>query len=50
MDIITELYIIKYSTYTRVGETDGYQYDVIFIIVIFLKCRMWRVMISPRKQ
>ena len=26
-------YIIKYSTYTGVGETDGYRYDIIFILV-----------------
>ena len=26
-------YIIKYSTYPGVGETDGYRYDVIFILV-----------------
>jgi len=26
-------YIIKYSTYTGVGESGGYQYDVIFIMV-----------------
>jgi len=26
-------YIIKYSTYTGVGKTDGYRYDVIFIMV-----------------
>ena len=25
--------IIKYSTYTGVGKTDGYQYDVTFIMV-----------------
>ena len=43
------IYIIKYSTYTGVGETDGNCYDVIFIMVIFLKCRVGRVMISPRK-
>ena len=34
------IYIIKYSTYTGVGETDGNRYDVIFIMVIFLKCRV----------
>ena len=28
------IYIIKYSTYIGVGETDGYQYDVIFIMVV----------------
>ena len=28
------IYIIKYSTYTGVGETDGYRYDVIFIMVV----------------
>ena len=33
MDIITGQYIIKYSTYTGVGETDRYRYDVIFIMV-----------------
>jgi len=63
------IYIIKYSTYTRVGETNGYWYDVIFILVDisevlygarngkspkavawYLKCRVGRVMISPRKQ
>ena len=27
------IYIIKYSTYTGVGETDRYRYDVIFIMV-----------------
>ena len=27
------IYIIKYSTYTGVGETDEYRYDVIFIMV-----------------
>jgi len=27
------IYIIKYSTYTGVGKTDGYRYDVIFIMV-----------------
>ena len=27
------IYIIKYSTYTRVGETDGYRFNVIFILV-----------------
>ena len=27
------IYIIKYSTYTGVGGTDGYRYDVIFIMV-----------------
>ena len=32
MDIITG-YIIKYSTYTRIEETNGYRYDVIFIMV-----------------
>jgi len=26
-------YIIKYSTYTGVGKTDGYRYNVIFIMV-----------------
>jgi len=31
--IITEQSIIKYSTYTGVGKTDGYQYGIIFIIV-----------------
>ena len=44
------IYIIKYSTYTGVGETDINRYDVIFIMVIFLKCRVGRIMISPRKQ
>ena len=43
-------YIIKYSIYTGVGETDGNRYDVIFIIVTFLKCRVGRIMISHRKQ
>ena len=33
MDIIIGLYIINHSTYTGVGETDGYRYDVIFIMV-----------------
>jgi len=33
MDIITGQYIIKYLTYTGVGETDGYRYDVIFIMM-----------------
>ena len=33
MDIITGQSIIKYSTYTGVGETDGYWYDIIFIMV-----------------
>ena len=52
VDIITGKYIykIKYSTYTGVGETDGNRYDVIFIMVIFLKCHVVRVMISPQKQ
>jgi len=27
------IYIIKYSPYTGMGETDGYLYDVIFIMV-----------------
>jgi len=27
------VYIIKYSTYTGIGKTDGYRYDVIFIMV-----------------
>ena len=27
------IYIIKYSTYTGVGETDGYWHDIIFIMV-----------------
>jgi len=44
------IYIMKYSTYPRAGETDGYRYDVIFIMVIFLKCHVGRIMISPRKQ
>ena len=48
--ILNNIYKIKYSTYTGVGETDGYRYDVIFIMVIFLKCRVGRVIISPRKQ
>ena len=34
MDIITGQSIIKYSTYTGVGETDGYRYDVIFRMVV----------------
>jgi len=25
--------IIKYSTYTGAGETDGHRYDIIFIMV-----------------
>ena len=29
----THTHIINYSTYTGVGETDGYRCDVIFIIV-----------------
>ena len=33
MDIITGQYIIKYSTYTGVEGTDGYRYDVIFIMM-----------------
>jgi len=33
-----------------VRETDENWYDVIFIMVIFLKCRVGCVMISPRKQ
>ena len=33
VDIITGQYIIKYSTCTGVGETDGYRFDVIFIMV-----------------
>ena len=33
MDIIIGQYIIKYSTYLGVGKTDGYRYDVIFIMV-----------------
>jgi len=33
-----------------VGETDENRYDVIFIIAIFLKCHVGRVMISPQKQ
>ena len=33
VDIITGQYIIKHSTYTVVGEIDGYRYDVIFIMV-----------------
>ena len=28
------MYIIKYSTYTGVGKTGGYRYDVIFIMVV----------------
>jgi len=31
---LDNVYIIKYSTYTRVGKTDGYQYDIIFIMVV----------------
>ena len=27
MDIITGQYVIKYSTYTEMGETDGYRYN-----------------------
>ena len=30
---LSAICIIKYSTYTRVGETDGYRYDGIFIMV-----------------
>ena len=34
MDIIFgQIYIIKYSTYIGVGETDENRYDVIFIMV-----------------
>ena len=33
MDIISGQYIIKYSTYTRMGRTNGYRYDVMFIMV-----------------
>ena len=42
MDIIfgQYIYIIKYSTYTGVGETDENRYDAIFIMVIFLKCHV----------
>jgi len=27
VDIITGQYVIKYSTYTEMGETDGYRYS-----------------------
>ena len=52
VDIIFGQYVcvIKYSTYIGVGETDENRYDVIFIMVIFLKCRVGLVMISPRMQ
>ena len=33
MDIITRQYIINHSTYTRVRETDGYRYVIIFKMV-----------------
>jgi len=33
VDIIFGQYIINHSTYTGVGKTDGYWYDVIFIMV-----------------
>jgi len=33
VDINTGQSIINYSTYTGAGETDGYRYDVIFIMV-----------------
>ena len=33
MDIITEQFIIKYSTYTGVGKTDKRWYDDVFIVV-----------------
>jgi len=41
LDIITEQFIIKYSSYTGVGKTDEYWYDVIFIMVDILEvsCR-----------
>jgi len=32
-DIITRQYIINHSTYTRVRETDGYRYVIIFKMV-----------------
>ena len=33
MDIINGQYIINYSTYTAVGETDERRYDDVFIVV-----------------
>jgi len=33
VDIITRQYIIKYSSYTGMGETGGYQFDFIFIML-----------------
>jgi len=33
VDIIIAQYIIKCSTYIGVGETNGYRYEVIFIMV-----------------
>ena len=42
--------MIKILKLNWVGETDGNRYDVIFIMVMNLKCRVGRVMISPWKQ